>query len=422
MKTRAILSFILSVILILGGIIPATAEQTGTVLDDSLIWHYDFEGDTLAEQTTDKASGGQSQEVITTTEATFTNGQATIQNGVASVTGSSGMNSYIGKTAGKKGSDYLNNATGQFTFFISFRVDGDNATSGGFCDILKTSDESLRVYTSTCNTTKQTVQLVVRSKNSANSDLANGKVVANIPYSYGDNTFSDFINLVWTMKYDGEMWKHVCYLSTNDGMTYDKVWEATAADSATFFNAPTWMSLGNKVAKRASCILHFDDFRIYNKALTVGELQYHLNGVEAATGAVCHGVQVSNFASTDSSYALRFVGSIDSLTAYKEVGFEITAGEEYKWDFATEEVYQSLIASDETGMVEQYTAAMLRGEDSYLYAISITEIPLEVDGVDATYTFTVKPYSIAIDSNTRVYGQAYEFTFTAGVFQSAAKS
>ena len=73
-------------------------------------------------------------------------------------------------------------------------------------------------------------------------------------------------------------------------------------------------------------------------------------------------------------------------------------------------------------MVEEYTAAKLRGDGSYLYAISLTEIPLKESNVNATYTFTVKPYSIAFDSDERVYGQAYNFTFTAGVFQSAAKA
>ena len=413
------LSLMLSIVLLLCTVIPVFATEeyvSSSALDKALIWHYDFEGDTLAVQGTDKSTGGQSTEVITTSEATFTNEDATIANGVASVTGSNGMNSYLQSTAGKKGSDYLNNATGEFTFLISFKLDGDDLTSGGFCDILKTSDSSIRIYTSTCNTTAKTVQLIVRATSSNNSTLAAGKKVADIKYSYKDTVVSDYINLAWTMKYNttAAQWTHICYLSTDSGATYSKVLEENAADSATFFTGATWLSLGNKVAKRGDCTLHFDDFRIYNKALSLSEIKYEVPGV---TGAVLHGVQTSNISDT---YSVRFVGSIESKD-YHEVGFKVTAQNgAYKWDVSAETVFSSLNANTDKGL-ESYTAKSLRGSDSgYLYALSINEIPTKDSGNDLTVTFIVTPYSIKNEGDDPVFGTAYTIVYKAGVYQSSA--
>ena len=424
MKPRAILSLILSVILILGGIIPATAAQTGTVLDDYLIVHNAFDGTDATAQKSDTATGGSSKEVLTTL--------GTTANGVTTVSGTSTTLAYCaGSSTGNaiaKGEDIMGNTTGEFTFVFNFSLTATDASAvgSGYCDMFTfNSTKDIRVFTSNLNATTKTADLYFLT--SANGGCTSAVKVGNIPISVEDEA-SKFVLFALTMSYDATAgtWDYIAYLSTDGGASYSTVKKENCAGTADFFKSTStgnrWMKLGNVNVNRPNTSQSFDDFRIYNKALTVGELQYHLTSVEATAGAVCHGVQVSNFTSTDSSYALRFVGSIDSLTAYKEVGFEITVGDDYKWDFAAEEVYSSLIASGDMGMVEEYTAAKLRGDGSYLYAISLTEIPLKESNVNTTYTFTVKPYSIAFDSDERVYGQAYNFTFTAGVFQSAAKA
>ena len=418
------LALMLSTVLLLLAVVPVSAAEDMAVssskLDSSLIWHYDFEGETLAAQATDKSGGGQSTEVITTTETTFKSGQATIANGVASVTGYNGMNSYIVTDAGKKGSDYRNNATGAFTFLVSFRIDGDNLTEGGFCDVLKTSDSSIRIYTSTCNTTAQTVPLIVRASNSANATLKSGVSVGNIPYSYGEKTFSDFINIAWTMQYDAvaAQWTHICYLSTDSGATYAKVLEETAADSATFFNAATWMSLGNKVLARGGCTLHFDDFRIYNKALSLPEIQYEIPGV---SGAIYHGVQTSVADSENGTYSVRFVGSIESLD-YHEVGFLVTAQDgDFSWNVPATKVFTSMNGNTEKGLRE-YASKDLRGnEDSFLYALTVKNIPVkDGSGNDYAVTFVVTPYHIVNEGGAPVKGTSYTVVYNAGVYQSTA--
>lgn len=441
MKPRAILSLILSVILIFGGIIPATAQQVGAVngLDDALIVHNAFDGTTYGAGLKDTA--GTSLETINTysggTVNKFTGtGAITINPAPSVTTNAYGVHTVFGhKDNTSCGNDIKNNTTGEFTFYTAFKVSGletPGATSvwNDLFNLQNTTTGKITSYARVIMQQDATTTDALDGKANLCFIAPDGKAVGQKAITYGTNM--DYVHLMISMRYDetATAWTYTGYISM-DGVTYSVWFTKTFATynigttattvSADFFKDATRLSFGNvKAAGTATYMI--DDFRIYNKALTVGELQYHLTGVEATAGAVCHGVQVSNFASTDSSYALRFVGSIDSLTAYKEVGFEITVGDDYKWDFAAEEVYSSLIASGDMGMVEEYTAAKLRGDGSYLYAISLTEIPLKESNVNATYTFTVKPYSIAFDSDERVYSQAYNFTFTAGVFQSAAKA
>ena len=437
MKTRAILSLILSVILIFGGIIPATAAQTGTVLDDHLIVHNAFDGTTYGAGLKDTA--GTSLETINTYSAGTVNkfegtGAITINPAPSDTTNAYGVHTVFGhKDNTSCGNDIKNNTTGEFTFYTAFKVSGleTPGATGVWNDLFNLQNTTAGKITSYARVIMQqdaATANTIDGKANLYFIAPDGKAVGQTAITYGTNM--DYVHLMISMRYDetATAWTYTGYISM-DGVTYSTwftktfgtymIGNTSTTVSADFFKDATRLSFGNVKALGTATYM-IDDFRIYNKALTVGELQYHLTGVEATAGAVCHGVQVSNFTSTDSSYALRFVGSIDSLTAYKEVGFEITVGDDYKWDIAATEVYDSLIASDSTGMLETYTAEKLRGEVTYLYAYSITEIPLKIENTNATYTFTVKPYSIGIDSTDRDYGTTYSFTFTTGVFQSAA--
>ena len=412
------ISFMMVIFLLLCVFLPVSANEeyvNSFILKDTLITHYDFEGDTLSVQTSDKATGGKSVEVITTTESTFTSGQATISNSIATITGSNGMNSYFNNTSDTvKGADFRNNTTGEYTFYFSFRVDGDNQSTGGFLDVMKTSGQELRVYASTCNTTAKTMNLIARITNSANTSLKNGVTVATIPYTYEETNTDTFMHFMWSMKYDtnAQVWKHNCYFSS-DGLNFIKVLEEEAADANTFFSGVTALHLGNKNANRKDCIEYFDDFRIYNRALSVEEIKLDIG----VTGVVCHGVQTSLI--QDDTYSVRFVGSIDSLE-YDQVGFQVTVQDgKRSWNVPASCVYDSLLANEDDG-VKSYQAAELRGMPGYLYALTIKNIPVKDEsGADLTVTFVVTPYYI-IEGSEPVNGTSYTIVYTAGEYQSSA--
>ncbi len=110
---------------------------------------------------------------------------------------------------------------------------------------------------------------------------------------------------------------------------------------------------------------------------------------EALLRALLCGVQMSGAA--DGKYAIRLVGSIDSLN-YQRVGFAVSAvyGENgtKQWnDIACKTVFQTLLANHD-GKMEADTAKALRGEGSWLYALNVEDIPVDAGSV----TFTVHPW------------------------------
>ncbi len=133
------------------------------------------------------------------------------------------------------------------------------------------------------------------------------------------------------------------------------------------------------------------------------------------SGAVLHGVQD---ALRGDSYAIRFVGSIESLK-YQLVGFYITAQDgSYYWNKSATAVYTTLLGKTQGGEMKQYSAAELRGEASYLYALELTDIPLSL----GTVSFTVTPYAVKEDGETPVTGKSYTFVYTNGVFQRSSEA
>ncbi len=389
---------------------------------DRVIVHYDFEGADEKTQLADKAVGGSSKEVfeVKPGQSSMTV-QSALADGILSVgNGTRFIELSLSSNAGESGSDYLNNTTGEFTFYIDFRLDGDDQTTGGFIDILNTSNASVRVYATSCNTTKQTVDIYVRNNISVNTNLKSGIKIATINYSNATKAYDNFYRLAWTMKYDSAntKWIHNAYLSDNNGNTYSQVLtNVEAADSATFFNAATWMGLGAYNSNRLNNTFHFDDFRIYNKALTVDELpkadlKFDITA-NPDTGAMLHGVQTS-VNKESGKYSVRFVGSVDSLN-YKNTGFHITAQSgAYAWNMSTTEVYQTLLANSESG-IKEISAEAMRGANSYLYALSITDIPLV-----GTVSFVVTPYTAKGGVTTN--GTSYVIIFEDGVCKISYKS
>ncbi len=391
-------------------------EGVSKSVEENLIVHYDFEGIDLATQLSDKAPAGTSKEninVYNTTakdELTVTDGVAHIKS-IANPSGgtnspyySNGFTAQFHENAltdpSKSGADIVQNTTGEYTFYINFNVKGDGLTTGGFRDCFRVSETNsshlIRFYAGNCNTTNKTKTFTF-----ASSALA-GKENTTLPYE-GTSFFRYAVTMKWNET--TSQWDYKAYLSKDNGKNYTSVMEASAANAEDYLTTATMLTFGSKNVKGA-VEYYFDDIRIYNKALSVDELPKGNADFDIAenanTGAILHGIQTS--VNKDSgTYSVRFVGSVDSLN-YKTAGFTITAhGGAYKWDMPTAEVYQTLLANTDSG-IKEITAASMRGEGAYLYALSITDIP-----VGQGILFVVSPYTVKGGQTT--YGTRHTIVF-----------
>ncbi len=127
-----------------------------------------------------------------------------------------------------------------------------------------------------------------------------------------------------------------------------------------------------------------------------------------------HGLQLGNYA--DGKLDLRFVGSIaPDPDAYSEIGYRIvyqsgnTTSDEKKC--VCKKVFTSLLAGSGDGMVP-YRTEQLRAEDGYLYALTLTGVPV---GEGRTVTFTVRSYAVKADG-TELLGKSgtVDLTVTDG--------
>lgn len=102
--------------------------------------------------------------------------------------------------------------------------------------------------------------------------------------------------------------------------------------------------------------------------------------------------------------AIRFVAGVHSLD-YRKVGFAVTEkNHKAYWNINGSTVYESILASDATGVTE--TVAASEYGCSHLFAFTIYDVPLE------EMVFTVEPYAI-YDDGTVYYGATMIVTVTA---------
>lgn len=414
MKKR--ISLFLIAILLFCLCIPAGADHVTpnkSELDQALIVHHAFDGTTKEEWTADTATGGKSKEVLTAVGTTV--------DGMTSVSGTATTLAYLGggTNATAKGQDFVGNTTGAFTFYLSFRLNATDAANigSGFCDtFMLNSTKDIRIFTSGLNATTKSADIYFMT--SENGGCSTAVKIGSMPIGVGEEKTA-FVRVALTMKYDtaAGAWSYAALLSADGGNTWTETVKNGCTGTADFFLSTSagnrWMKLGNQNAKRVNTAQDFDDFRIYNKVLSADELKAHLG----VTGAVFHGVQ-STAVSETGTYGVRFIGSIDSLD-YSRVGFRVTAEDGEKvWDIPSSTVYDTLLGSTEDGIVS-YSAAALRGEGCYLFALTVRNIPARTDaGNDRTITFTVTPYTVSSDG-VRTEGRTYSVVFSAGVFQPA---
>lgn len=157
---------------------------------------------------------------------------------------------------------------------------------------------------------------------------------------------------------------------------------------------------------------YFDEIAIYGCALTCNELA--LSTSEFAVPSADLGIiGYQTGAVSEGKFNTRFVGTINNLDSYKEVGFTVlisnAAGKTVSIAKSSTVVYSSLRATDEGGTTYEATTAEAENADA-LIAIRINDIP-------ATGTYTVTILATAVNnSDETVNTSAFTYTLVDGTF------
>lgn len=118
---------------------------------------------------------------------------------------------------------------------------------------------------------------------------------------------------------------------------------------------------------------------------------------ERSAGVRLHGVQFKG-GDTEETFSVRFVGSVGTLD-YSELGFNIILdyGEKhYEIQRSCSTVFKKL----STGENQSSPVETLRGEDGYLFALIIENIPADVGEIN----FSVTPYAVDSESGETITG------------------
>ena len=107
------------------------------------------------------------------------------------------------------------------------------------------------------------------------------------------------------------------------------------------------------------------------------------------------------------------------VMTYSEIGYLISYGNGDAKRCSCRQVFTSLLAGSGAGMIP-YTAEQLRGENGYLYALTLTGVPLREGN---TVTFTVQSYARKTDG-TELLGNSgtVDITVTDGVCSAEWRS
>lgn len=399
MKKQAAFLILLVFCILFGSLsIPISASENivadTVALDDKLLVHYDFKGTTIAEKLTDKATGGSTDDRLNVPSV-----GTVVSGGIAHIATGVPLVCYFNAGDGR-GQDLVARDLTELTFYTSFKVESSSASlTKNYRDLFNLGAGNLvRV----CLFADSDRDGMVEMKYTVGGD-SNFSTYATVDY-----TEDAFVKVALTMQYQNEAWNCQTFVSYDGGRTYETSDIVSYSADADFYKTAANLRLGHN-NKDGSELFDIDDFRIYNKALSITELQ------SLSKQVLCHGFQISRL--ENDTYSVRFVGSIDSLR-YSEVGFVITAKSEFEtqtrtWDVAASRVYKTLLGYTDNGIVS-YSAQSLRDEpNAYLYALSIHNIPISAGKI----LFTVQTYYVSEESNTRVYGERHTVPYINAVYQ-----
>ena len=286
MKKLLTICLILTTLLASFSLVP-TAEDAPAAdpLAENLIIHYDFEGDDIETQLKDKATGGSSSDDLAYNGSVDNRANdISISNGVMHYKGTAGMIAdFRGEDGTTTGADLPNATTNEFTFYLSFKVYGDGQSKGGFRDLFNVyelsstnsiSARKIRLYFGNCNA-NETKDLSFVCPDTAADNGSKTMKMTTLPYGTVAAPSTDFTHIAVTTKYNTStsQWDYVGYLSVNGGKTYYAVMEFSAANPADYMATANAICLGNRNQNASVAVEYdFDDFRVYNKALTDAEL------------------------------------------------------------------------------------------------------------------------------------------------------
>lgn len=427
------LVFILSLALILNAVLcagfAATAETAASDLNDHLVVHYDFEGSTVEEALTDKATAGTVSDNLVAYTPDNKNTDVTGATVPATAVDSDAFRSAFaidpergtarvlqqGATLQAKSSADIrklyqrdaDNKTGTATWFVRFKLDDVDLGETRLVDMrVNTKSGCMFSILVDINGMLQTNAARTKDKRSTytySTDTA-GKV-----------TEGQYINFVLVMEtgtgtsgYNPDM-KYTPYISYGIPTSAED-WTALTDTGFVSFrtdrlsDAPLSLFDRYDGAGSNNASLTYDDVRLYDKGLTTGEMTELFTSGSFDTVRLI-GAQTKKTDSTN-AFNVRFVAVSDVLDASR-VGFEVVAkcrkGENEtvtkRVSVDTQTVYTSIRAGEET-----LRSADLGGE--YIIALKIGNIPLTYDSV----TFEIRPYLLC--GETRIYGAEKTFTYT----------
>ncbi len=373
-------------------------------LDDALIANYTFEdaNNAASTTTTDAFSG------IDGTDVTVNDGMLSVRNKAYAT-----LDLTSEASSGLKES--LTSAN-EATFFMNVRIQSDKIDKGGNRNIFSAkidfqdASSTMKVYTTSGSTGTHKVYFA----DPPSSTLATSTVLGT--QFNGDGDSAKWYQVAVTMKSSNSDWIYKVFVAENGGMFEEKAsFVKNITKNGAYLDNISYLYLGSQGSTNEQNTIgyDFDDFRIYNKALSAEQLKYAVG--QSAAGAVFHGVQE---VTTGEDFDVRFIGSIDSLE-YAEVGFVITAQDgAYKWEKSASKVYTTVLANNG---LKEYTAAELRkGSSGYIYALSITDVPIKAEGgeIALDVTFIVTPYYVKESGGARVSGNSYTVCYSGGAFKS----
>lgn len=250
--------------------LPLSAQDAAPSLDDSLIVYYDFEGDTLEEQLSDKATAGVSKENLTLGVTKNESGEdlSYVKDGVAHIA-STGNNYLLCEFDSETGvgKDIYENQT-EMTVFVTFEVTGSWTVFVDFLDL----NNIVRCFGKGI-TDGVSSNLEIRPAQNAYSNGANAMVVKNGQVFVGLDT----VTFAVTTQYDAVA-KTVTvspYVSFNDEQKFIATTPKVISDVETYYSDSAWLCLGKVFGYKyydRGATFDYEEVRIYNKALNEAEL------------------------------------------------------------------------------------------------------------------------------------------------------
>ena len=331
--------------------------------DRHLIVHYDFEGDSLEQQLSDKAVSGASAENLILNGS----GNNFVENGIMTLDGN-GEN-YL--RSGANGHADFQGKAG-YTVYVVFRTNGSNS---GWTNLFWLS------YLSRCYFSSDT-QMNIRNGSCKKNDFQ-------LIYP------GEWATLAVTVDLESKT-------SNGDLIGTDGKASGTfAVDTGGSPESDLLIRIGKNGNTDRSLTLEIDDFRIYDTVLTEQELSAINPHPAEEPEVILRGWQTSSELRADGTYAVRFIGQVNSLN-FEGVGLEIySAAKDRIWETQNPRlVYNSVTGADSDGNLIRVGAPV----GSYFTAYSIQSIP-----ESTADTFVVKPF--VIRNGEKVYGSEERFSF-----------